>query len=194
MHINYQHILLLLVTATLLLTACDDDDQPANNPVEITPAEPNTVTFSFGDEDVTFTETEIEGSALVDEANPNQVQKLVISAERTPENQDGYALCIEINDTNVQPDTYPVQRDSANGAARLLMIEVDAQQQQLTSFTPTGDGTLNLETFNSSTNTVTGNFISDFQNDAQTILDVTGAFNLTVFETDGFEDTGNCAL
>ena len=192
MHINYQHILLLLVTATLLLTACDDDDQPANNPVEITPAEPNTVTFSFGDEDVTFTETEIEGSALVDEANPNQVQKLVISAERTPENQDGYALCIEINDTNIQPSAYPVQRDSANGAADLLFIDISNQNQAITTFNPTGDGTVTLETL--SGNSATGNFTADFESSSQTVSDATGAFNLSISQSTGFEDVGNCEI
>jgi len=186
---NSQKLLPLILTCILLLTACDDDDV-SNTSIDIPPAEPNTITLSFDGNELEFNNDEIESSALINDSN--QIEKLVITAERTPENQDGHALCIEINDTNLQPDSYPVQSDSASGTSRILLIEVDAQEQQITSFNPAGDGTLNLESLNSST--TTGNFITDFENGSETVSDATGAFNLNVFSSQNFEDVGNCSL
>jgi len=186
---NYKYLLLFFIAITVTtVTACDDDN---DNDPDIPPAEFNTVTLSFQNQDLELSGEEIEASALVDE-NSN-INRMVISAQNESSGQVA-ELCIEINsDSSVESTSYPVSSTAGNGNARIVYATLEGNNFIIYSSQSTG--TLSIETLDMEDEVLSGNFSTELESTEDNATDAAeGAFNLSFRSSTAEEDVSDCSI
>lgn len=187
---KYYNYLLLFITAITLtvLTGCDDDN---SNAPDIPPAEFNSVTFSFQNQELELSGEEVEASALVNESG--DIKRMVIFAENESSAQPA-ELCIEINSSSaVESTSYPVSSTASEGNARISYATL--QDDNIVVHSSQNTGTLSVETLDLQDETLSGNFTTELESSADNATDAAiGAFNMPFRGSTAEEDVSDCSI